>query len=60
VPQWIGMGVVVVIKAAIAWLLVWLTIKTFDRCVGRVPESAGPVHSPQPTKPEELAAAVID
>ena len=33
---WLGTGVVILIKAAIAGLLLWLTIKTFDRCLGRV------------------------
>ena len=36
----------IVIKATIAWLLLWLTIKTFDRCVGRMPESGLAVPSP--------------
>jgi ABC-type transport system involved in multi-copper enzyme maturation permease subunit len=37
-PFWIGLGVVIALKAAAAWLLLWLTILTFDRCLGRVPE----------------------
>ncbi|HEV3121635.1 MAG TPA: hypothetical protein VGY53_07020, partial [Isosphaeraceae bacterium] len=37
-PEWIGAGAVLIIKVAVAWLLFLLTVKTFDRCVGRVPE----------------------
>ena len=39
---WLGTGVVIVIKAAVAGCLLWLTIKTFDRCMGRIPESGSP------------------
>lgn len=38
-PIWISFGFVILVKAAIAGLLFWLTIKTFDRCLGRVSES---------------------
>ena len=41
---WLGTGVVIVIKAAIALALLWLTIKTFDRCMGRMPESGSRRH----------------
>ena len=34
---WISVDVVILVKAAIAGLLLWLTIKTFDRSMGRVP-----------------------
>jgi ABC-type transport system involved in multi-copper enzyme maturation permease subunit len=56
---WIGIASVIVIKATIAWLLLWLTIKTFDRCVGRMPESGSPAPSPSPAAAKELALAVI-
>jgi ABC-type transport system involved in multi-copper enzyme maturation permease subunit len=56
---WIGITSVIVIKATIAWLLLWLTIKTFDRCVGRMPESGSPAPSPSPAAAKELALAVI-
>ena len=46
IRMWMGIASVIVIKATIAWLLLWLTIKTFDRCVGRMPESGSPVPSP--------------
>ncbi|MHC5544020.1 hypothetical protein ACYOEI_37820, partial [Singulisphaera rosea] len=36
---WIGMCVVLLIKATVAWFILWLTIRTFDRCMDRVPES---------------------
>jgi ABC-type transport system involved in multi-copper enzyme maturation permease subunit len=38
-PFWITIGFVIVFKAAVAGLLFWLTIRTFDRCLGRVTES---------------------
>jgi ABC-type transport system involved in multi-copper enzyme maturation permease subunit len=34
-PSWNGIGVMVLFKAAIAGVLLWLSIKTFDRCLGR-------------------------
>jgi ABC-type transport system involved in multi-copper enzyme maturation permease subunit len=37
--RWAGLGVVITIKAVAAWLLLWLSIKTFDRRMGRVPEA---------------------
>ena len=36
-PFWVSLGVVIVVKAAAAGFLLWVTIKTFDRCLGRVP-----------------------
>jgi hypothetical protein len=45
---WLGTGVVIVIKAAIAGSLLWLTIKTFDRCMGRMPESGSRSPAPEP------------
>ena len=38
-PSWNGIGIAILIKAAVAGILLWLTIKSFDRCLGRVPES---------------------
>jgi hypothetical protein len=38
-PTWLGIGLVILIKTAIAGLLLWLTTRTFDRCLGRVSES---------------------
>ena len=35
---WFSVDIVILFKAAIAGLLLWLTIKTFDRSMGRVPE----------------------
>ena len=56
---WMGIGSVIVIKATIAWLLLWLTIKTFDRCVGRMPESGSPVPSPSLAASKEPALEVM-
>lgn len=56
---WMGIVSVIVIKATIAWLLLWLTIKTFDRCVGRMPESGSPVPSPSLAASKEPALAVM-
>ena len=52
---WMGIAAVIVIKAMIAWLLLWLTTKTFDRCVGRMPESGSPVPSPSLAASKEPA-----
>ena len=38
-PIWMSIVTALIVKSAIAGLLFWLTIKTFDRCLGRVPES---------------------
>jgi hypothetical protein len=35
----IGVGLVVLFKVVLAWLLFELTVRTFDRCLGRVSES---------------------
>ncbi len=61
ISNWMGIVSAIVIKAAIAWLLLWLTIKTFDRCVGRMPESgsAAPAPSPSPAAPTEPVLAVM-
>jgi ABC-type transport system involved in multi-copper enzyme maturation permease subunit len=52
---WVGTGVVILIKAAIAGSLLWLTIKTFDRCMGRVSESAVPALVRKPVVIDDLA-----
>jgi hypothetical protein len=39
-PIWLGLGIVILIKSALAGLLFWLTLRTFDRCLGRTAESA--------------------
>jgi hypothetical protein len=53
-PSWIATGVVLLIKAAVAALLLWLSIKTFDRCLGRVPER----RSPDPVVPSQPGSAL--
>jgi ABC-type Na+ efflux pump permease subunit len=55
---WVGLGVVIAIKAAIAGLLLWLTIKTFDRCLGRMPETRLPATTRRPVVLEDLAPSV--
>jgi hypothetical protein len=45
---WMSIGTAFVVKSAIAGLLFWLTIKTFDRCLSRVPESPFRAH-PKPS-----------
>ena len=37
-PIWTTMGIVILTKAGIAGVLLWLTIKTFDDRMGRMPE----------------------
>ena len=44
-PIWLGIGLVILVKTAIAGLLLWLTTRTFDRCLGRVSESRAPTLS---------------
>jgi ABC-type transport system involved in multi-copper enzyme maturation permease subunit len=54
-PIWVCIQYVILIKASIAGLLLWLTIKTFDRCLGRVSESRFPTSTWVPVVGEELA-----
>jgi ABC-type transport system involved in multi-copper enzyme maturation permease subunit len=49
-PFWMGLGVVIAIKTVGAWLLLQLTIRTFDRCLGRVRDS-GAISRSQSTSP---------
>ena len=37
--QWIGQAVIIGVKASAARLLLVLSIRTFDRCLGRIPDS---------------------
>ena len=41
-PIWNGIAIAILTKAIVAGIVLWLTIKTFDRCLGRVPESRFP------------------
>jgi ABC-type transport system involved in multi-copper enzyme maturation permease subunit len=52
--RWVGVGLVVAIKAAISLLLLWLSVKTFDRCLGRVSEAPQPARSRKPVVLEAL------
>jgi hypothetical protein len=38
-PIWISIGIAILTKAVMGGILLWLTIKTFDCSLGRVPES---------------------
>ena len=38
-PTWISIGIVTLAKAAITALFLWVTVKSFDHCMGRMPES---------------------
>jgi ABC-type transport system involved in multi-copper enzyme maturation permease subunit len=58
VPVWIGIVIAVLIKSATAWLLLWLTIKTFDRCLGRAPESTSTVSTAVRLKRAERKAGM--
>lgn len=53
---WIALGTTVLVKLAIAAFLFWMTVKTFDRCMGRVPESGVTKLGRQPGVVEELMA----
>jgi ABC-type transport system involved in multi-copper enzyme maturation permease subunit len=55
-PVWISIGFVILVKTAVAGLLFWLTLATFDRCVGRVSESRSRQSTPEPGIPTELVA----
>ena len=63
--EWIAMGVIVVLKLAVAWGLFALTARTFDRCMGRVPDrprrrwvglGSGQTVRPRKSKRPRLAA----
>jgi hypothetical protein len=42
---WISLGFVVLIKMTAAAGMLWLTVATFDRCLGRVREKRRPTES---------------
>src|SRR5262249_17408798 len=54
---WIGLGVVILLKAAAAGLLFGLTGRTFDRCLGRVPEARSSRRFEGTLGPEEPTSA---
>jgi ABC-type transport system involved in multi-copper enzyme maturation permease subunit len=58
-PIWITIVTIILVKAAIAGLVFWLTIKTFDRCLGRVSESRLQKRAQEPMVLEELTPRVI-
>ena len=53
-PIWISHGMAILLKSAIAGLLFWLTTMTFDRCLGRMPESRIRARPRQSAVREEL------
>ena len=57
--MWLGMGTAVLIKAAIAGLLFWLSLISFNRCLGRMPDAGA---RPRPRKiavQEDLVATAM-
>lgn len=56
-PRWIASGGVVALKGSVAWLLYWLTVKTFDRCLERVPEIVARPSGLRPVRLTEFAGA---
>jgi hypothetical protein len=68
-PQWIAAGVIVSVKLIAAALLFWLTVKTFDRCLGRASELQradpfpGKLLSPkepsEPAHPDEMDVSQV-
>lgn len=57
-PGWVGLGIVLAMKAAAAGGLLLLAIATFDRCMGRVPERTARTSTKQNAKVEKLEASV--
>ncbi len=57
-PIWISFGAAILVKSTIAWLLFWFTTRTFDRCLGRVPESRFRVRSRPVAVREEMVPGV--
>jgi len=53
-PIWNTLGIVILTKAVIAGVLLWLTIKTFDRKMGRVSESRSSARTRKPVIRNEL------
>jgi ABC-type Na+ efflux pump permease subunit len=56
---WGGIVTVILIKATVAGLLLRATIRTFDRCLGRVPETPSPDRAEKLAPLEELATSPI-
>ena len=56
---WMGIAAVIVIKATIAWLLLWLTIKTLTAVWAECPSREAPVRSPSLAASNEPALAVM-
>ena len=53
-PFWLDFGSASLIKASIAGLLFWLTTKSFDRCLGRMPDRVKVRRLRERALPEEL------
>ncbi len=56
--SWVGLTVVVALKAAVAAGLFWLTCRTFDRCLGRVREVRPTGVDARTEAPEALTASL--
>jgi hypothetical protein len=50
---WFGLGIVIMLKAACAGGLFAFTVRTFDRCLGRMPESGNPRSARRPAEREQ-------
>lgn len=50
--DWIAAGVLITLKAALAWGLFALAVRTFDRCLGRVSDRPG--RKARPTAPPRI------
>ncbi len=53
-PCWLAIGTAGLIKASFAGLLFWLTIKSFNRCLGRMPDSGARARPRESAVREEL------
>ena len=56
-PIWNSVWIVILAKAAFAGTLLWLTINSFDRCMGRVSEWPHPPGKQRSTTPAALIVA---
>ena len=57
--MWLCMGTVVLIKAAIAGFLFWLSLMSFNRCLGRMPEAGARPRSRKVAVREDLVASAV-
>ncbi len=53
-PSWLAIGMASLIKAGFAGLLFWLTVKSFNRCLGRMADSKARARPRESAVREEL------